>query len=104
MGGTGRAVFAIAAIPAAVATVISIRGLTSSDPITTQVEWVAGLDLIIAFRLDAISSLLGLVVAGIGTLVFVYSAGYFTASSPSTARFAATLSAFSGVDARPRLG
>jgi len=95
MAGTGRAVFAIAAVPAAVATLVSIRGLAASEPLTTQVEWVAGLDLFIAFRLDALSSLLGLIVAGIGTLVFVYSAGYFTASSPGTARFAATLSAFS---------
>ena len=95
VGGTGRAVFAIAAIPAVVATLVSIRGLVASDPLTTQVEWVAGLDLFIAFRLDALSSLFGLIVAGIGTLVFVYSAGYFTASSPGTARFAATLSAFS---------
>jgi multicomponent Na+:H+ antiporter subunit A len=95
VGGAGRVVFAIAAIPAVVATIISVGGLTASDPITTQVGWVAGLDLFIAFRLDALSSLLGLIVAGIGTLVFVYSAGYFTASSPGTARFAATLSAFS---------
>jgi multicomponent Na+:H+ antiporter subunit A len=95
IGRAGRVVFAIAAIPATVATVVSIRGLAATEQITTEVEWAAGLDLFIAFRLDALSSLLGLVVAGIGVLVFVYSAGYFTASSPSTGRFAATLSAFS---------
>ena len=95
VGGGGRAVFAIAAIPAVVATVVSISGLRGDDPIETQVDWVTGLDLVIAFRLDAISSVLGVVVAGIGALVFLYSAGYFTATSSGTARFAATLSAFS---------
>jgi multicomponent Na+:H+ antiporter subunit A len=90
-----RAVFAVAALPALFATVVSIVGLSRSSDITSRVEWVEGLDLVLALRLDALSALLGLIVAGIGVLVFVYSAGYFGPSSPGLARFAATLSAFS---------
>ena len=96
VGSTGRTVFAIAAIPAAVGTIVSVRTLAGADPVATHVDWVEALDLVIAFRLGAISALLGLVVAGVGVLVFLYSAGYFTSTSPGTARFAATLSAFSG--------
>ena len=95
LGGAVRAVFSIAAIPAVVATAVSLTGLFETDSRVARWEWVGGLDLIIAFRLDALSSLLGVVVAGIGALIFLYSAGYFTSTSPATARFAATLSAFS---------
>lgn len=90
-----RVVFAIAALPALLATVVSAIGLASSTDITSSVEWVAGLDLVLALRLDALSALLGLVVAGIGVLVFVYAAGYFGPTSTELPRFAATLSAFS---------
>ena len=90
-----RVVFALAALPASFATVVSIVGLVRDEPLTTSVEWVAGLDLVLRLRLDALSSLLGLVVAGIGVLVFVYAAGYFSSSSAGLPRFAATLSAFS---------
>ena len=91
----GRGVFAIAAVPAAAATIVSVAGLAADEPTTTRVAWVSGLDLDLALRLDALSSLLGLIVAGIGVLVFVYAAGYFGPSSAGLPRFAATLSAFS---------
>lgn len=90
-----RLPFAIAAIPAAAATAVSAGGLAGEGDLSTTVRWVEGLDIVLSLRLDALSSLLGLIVAGIGVLVFVYSAGYFTSSSTGLARFAATLSAFS---------
>ncbi|MFK8023431.1 MAG: proton-conducting transporter membrane subunit, partial [Ilumatobacter sp.] len=90
-----RIVFGVAAVPAAFATIVSVVGLGRDEPVTSSFEWVEGLDLVMALRLDAISALLGLVVAGIGVLVFVYAAGYFSASSAGLPRFAATLSAFS---------
>lgn len=91
----GRAVFGLAAAPALFATVVSSMWLSGRSALTTRVEWVEGLDLVLALRLDALSALLGLVVAGIGVLVFVYAAGYFTSASVGLPRFAATLSAFS---------
>ncbi|MFT6290586.1 MAG: multicomponent Na+:H+ antiporter subunit A [Ilumatobacter sp.] len=91
----GRAVFGIAAAPALFATVVSAMWLSGRTPLTTNFEWVEGLDLVLALRIDALSALLGLVVAGIGVLVFIYAAGYFKATSAGLPRFAATLSAFS---------
>ncbi|WP_432537272.1 Na+/H+ antiporter subunit A [Kineococcus arenarius] len=44
---------------------------------TAELPWVPGLDLSVALRLDALSGLLVLVVAGVGALVLAYSAGYF---------------------------
>ncbi|MGB3736324.1 MAG: hydrogen gas-evolving membrane-bound hydrogenase subunit E [Ilumatobacter sp.] len=90
-----RAVFAVASVPAMCATVVSVSGFTRDTDLTTSVDWVEGLDIVLALRLDALSAILGLVVAGIGVLVFVYAAGYFGPSSKDLARFSATLSAFS---------
>jgi multicomponent Na+:H+ antiporter subunit A len=92
---SGRAVFVIPAVPALVGTGVALSGLVRDDVIATDVVWVDTLELIIAFRLDALAAVLGVIVAGIGALVFVYAGGYFTSTSPATARFAATLSAFS---------
>jgi len=89
-----RFVFAIAAIPATVATVFAATRIGAED-VTARFVWVDQLDLVLAFRIDAISALLTLVVAGIGVAVFVYAAGYFTATSSALPRFAANLSAFS---------
>jgi multicomponent Na+:H+ antiporter subunit A len=91
----GRAVFGIAAAPALFATVVSAMWLSGRTSLTTSVEWVEGLNLVLALRIDALSALLGFVVAGIGVLVFIYAAGYFKATSAGLPRFAATLSAFS---------
>lgn len=95
VGLRGRGVFGVAAVSAAAASVVSAIGLAGGEAITTRVNWVEGLDLVIALRLDALSALLGLVVAGIGVLVFVYAGGYFGPTSAGLPRFAATLSAFS---------
>ena len=92
----GRSAFAIAAVPAALTSVVSSIWLASGDTLTTSVTWVEGLGLDIAFRIDALTALLGLIVAGIGVAVFVYAAGYFSAGAAGLGRFAATLLAFSG--------
>ena len=48
-----------------------------------------------AVRLDALTSLLLLLVSGIGVLICVYAAGYFAAGTVGVGRFAATLLGFS---------
>ncbi|MEZ0166252.1 Na+/H+ antiporter subunit A [Kineococcus sp. LSe6-4] len=44
---------------------------------TVELPWVPDLDLDLALRLDPLSGVLVLVVAGVGALVLLYSAGYF---------------------------
>ncbi|WP_195210314.1 hydrogen gas-evolving membrane-bound hydrogenase subunit E [Actinomarinicola tropica] len=58
-------------------------------------EWVPGLQLELAFRLDTFGALMVLLVSGIGALVMAYSVEYFP-DRPDLGRFAMYLCAFSG--------
>ncbi len=73
----------------------SITRLGSSDVVTAGFEWVPGLDVAVEFRVDELGALLSLLVSGIGALVCVYAAGYFSAGAAGMGRFSATLLAFS---------
>jgi multicomponent Na+:H+ antiporter subunit A len=72
------------------AAVVDGRATTSSTP------WVPGLEMSIDLRLDPLSLLLVTLVAGVGTLVFVYCAHYFDRSEKGVGRFAAVLTGFAG--------
>ena len=91
----GRGAFAIAAAPPAMAIIGALQWMSGSEITSVSFVWVEELGLDVAFRFDAISAMLTLVVSGIGLGVFVYSAGYFTATSAGLTRFAATLLSFS---------
>jgi multicomponent Na+:H+ antiporter subunit A len=60
------------------------------------VDWVPGLELSLDLELDTLSWLMTLIVGGVGALVLVYSAGYFSARATGLPRFAGVLVAFSG--------
>ena len=91
----GRASLWLAALPMAVTAVWSATRLGSTEVITAGFQWVPGLDVAIEFRVDAMGSLLSVLVSGIGALVCVYAYGYFSPSALGIGRFAATLLAFS---------
>ncbi|QTE29340.1 Na+/H+ antiporter subunit A [Pengzhenrongella sicca] len=59
-------------------------------------EWVPGLHLELAFRLDTLSWLMVVLVGGVGALVLVYSAAYFSATAGGLGRFGGVLVAFAG--------
>jgi multicomponent Na+:H+ antiporter subunit A len=94
----GRRVFAWVAI-APVATLVwlasHLRDVLDGGEVTESTQWVAGLNLELAFRLDAFGALMVLLVSGIGVLVFAYSGSYFP-ERPDLGRFAMLLCAFSG--------
>ncbi|MDH3707014.1 MAG: proton-conducting transporter membrane subunit, partial [Acidimicrobiia bacterium] len=91
----GRRAFVIAALPPALTAAWAGWRLGEPKAATGEVSWVDGLDLEVAFAVGPLAALLTVVVSGIGMLVLVYSAGYFTAGSDGLGRFAATLLAFS---------
>jgi multicomponent Na+:H+ antiporter subunit A len=91
----GRKVLVVAALPPAVTVVWAGWRAGQPAPVTGDVAWVDGLDLELAFAVGRLSSLLTVVVSGIGMLVLVYSAGYFSPGSGGLGRFSATLLAFS---------
>ena len=93
-----RAFFVLAAVPGA-ALVWALRHtgavLDGRGP-EQVVEWVSHLGMSLSFRLDTLSWLMVILVSGIGALVLVYSAGYFSARATGLGRFAGVLVGFAG--------
>lgn len=63
---------------------------------TQAVAWVPQLGLRFDVRIDALSTVMGLLVTGVGTLVLVYSVRYFAATAHHLGRFGGVFIAFSG--------
>ncbi len=84
-----------AAAPAATAIWALVLVVGDHRPSATELTWVDGLDLAIRFRVDALALLMTLLVSGIGALVFVYAAGYFSPGAAGGTRFPPSLLAFS---------
>ena len=68
----------------------------SGDILAEEYSWVPALSLDVAFRLDPLSWLMVLVVSGVGALVMVYAARYFSENAASLGRFSAVFTAFAG--------
>lgn len=60
-------------------------------------NWLPALELGVIFRMDTLSWILSLMVTGVGTLVFVYCARYFSPRDAGLGQFAANLTAFAGM-------
>ncbi|MEU8705564.1 Na+/H+ antiporter subunit A [Streptomyces sp. NPDC048565] len=95
----GRYAFVVLALPPAATTVWAVTewGATSDGrAVTWSWEWIGTYDVSVALRLDALAELMVLLAAGVGMLVLLYCASYFTDSSPQLASFAGNLLAFAG--------
>ncbi|WP_127129983.1 Na+/H+ antiporter subunit A [Georgenia sp. SYP-B2076] len=93
-----RAFLALALVPGAAAVWAAMQTpavLAGNFP-TQAVSWVPSLHLDLVFRLDVLSWLMVLVVGGVGALVLVYCAAYFSASATALGRFAGVFVAFAG--------
>lgn len=62
-----------------------------------SIEWLPMLGLDFAFRIDALSWVLAMIVTAIGALVLIYCASYFDRDEPGLGRFAGILLGFAGV-------
>jgi multicomponent Na+:H+ antiporter subunit A len=91
----GRWVFAVAGAPMLISSAVALDAVLNRRRRVDTYQWVEGLDLTMAVRLDALTSLLLLLVSGIGVLICVYAAGYFAPGTIGIGRFAATLLGFS---------
>ncbi|GAB7050944.1 Na+/H+ antiporter subunit A [Catenuloplanes indicus JCM 9534] len=88
----GRGLYLVALAPAGAALWAATQtGRTAAETI----EWIPQLGLELAFRLNALSWLLVLLVGGVGALVLAYSAHYF-GDRAEQARHAGLLVAFAG--------
>ncbi|WP_382308568.1 Na+/H+ antiporter subunit A [Herbiconiux sp. UC225_62] len=93
-----RVFYVIAALPAAafVFTLTQTGTVLAGGAATETVEWIPQLGIALSFRVDTLAWLLALVVTGVGALVLVYCARYFSPREPALGRFAALLLAFAG--------
>ncbi|MFB9907511.1 hydrogen gas-evolving membrane-bound hydrogenase subunit E [Allokutzneria oryzae] len=96
-GRWGRAAFVLAALPplAALGTALSwSSAVLSGAPPTETLAWAPSIGLELTLRLDPLSLLMIILVAGVGALVFVYYAGY--TSPEGIGRNSALLVVFAG--------
>ncbi|EYR63622.1 monovalent cation/H+ antiporter subunit A [Actinotalea ferrariae CF5-4] len=93
-----RAFFVLALAPASAAVwaLSQTRAVLDGDGPTEVVAWVPALSIELAFRLDTLGWLMTLLVGGVGALVLVYCAAYFSASAGGLGRFGGVLVAFAG--------
>ncbi|MEU6019020.1 Na+/H+ antiporter subunit A [Streptomyces sp. NPDC047515] len=95
----GRRAFVVLALPPAAATVWAAtrwNTAASGGSVTWTWQWMPAYDVTVDLRLDALAELMVLLAAGIGTLVLLYCASYFTDRTPQLAGFAGNLLAFAG--------
>ncbi|MER5846880.1 Na+/H+ antiporter subunit A [Streptomyces sp. NPDC002012] len=95
----GRRAFIVLALPPAAATVWAATQwdtAASGGSVTWSWQWMSAYDVTADLRLDALAELMVLLAAGIGTLVLLYCASYFTDETPQLAGFAGNLLAFAG--------
>ncbi|NHC46975.1 Na+/H+ antiporter subunit A [Motilibacter aurantiacus] len=95
----GRDAFLVLALgPAAgfVWSLTQLRAVRDDGAVLVSYEWMPTVGLDLAFRLDALSLLLTVLVTGVGALVLAYCARYFSSGSAGLGRFAGVLVAFAG--------
>ncbi|TLD69163.1 putative monovalent cation/H+ antiporter subunit A [Phragmitibacter flavus] len=86
-----------ALVPAAIAAFYASHfgKISSGEVITQTINWIPSLGIHLAFRLDGLSLLFGLLISGIGALIFIYAGGYLH-GHPQLGRFFCFLSFFMG--------
>lgn len=95
----GRRAFLVLALPPAATTGWAFAQWDTASAgrsVTWSWEWIPAYDVSLALRLDALAELMVLLAAGVGALVLLYCASYFTDETPQLAAFAGNLLAFAG--------
>ncbi|HZK05088.1 MAG TPA: Na+/H+ antiporter subunit A [Actinomycetaceae bacterium] len=99
LGRLGRRAFLLLAlVPAgsAVWLLFQASEVYSEGAIDEVYRWVGQLGLHLDFRLDALSWVMALIVTGVGSLVLVYCAAYFSKTAKALGRFGGVFVAFAG--------
>ncbi|WP_040766076.1 Na+/H+ antiporter subunit A [Tsukamurella sp. 1534] len=95
-----RGFLGLAAVPAAALVWILAQWPTAGKPVRTEsFTWVRSLNMNVDLRLTPLSAVMSVLVLGIGAVILVYCAGYFTGtgSTRKLPTFAAELVAFMAV-------
>ncbi|MFB7556140.1 Na+/H+ antiporter subunit A [Streptomyces brevispora] len=95
----GTRAFVVLALPPAATTCWAFAQwdtAASGASVTWSWKWIPAYDVSLGLRLDALAELMVLLAAGIGTLVLLYCASYFTDDTQQLAGFGGNLLAFAG--------
>ncbi|MFE2020899.1 Na+/H+ antiporter subunit A [Streptomyces sp. NPDC059499] len=95
----GRRAFVVLALPPAAATVWAATEwdtAAAGRTVGRSWDWIPAYGVSFDLRLDALAELMVLLAAGVGTLVLLYCASYFTDDTPQLGAFAGNLLAFAG--------
>ncbi|MEE1618067.1 Na+/H+ antiporter subunit A [Brachybacterium sp. J153] len=93
-----NAFYPLALVPAGSAiwlATIDPRALAAA-PVEVSVPWIPAFGVDLALRLDPLSWVMALIATGIGAIVLLYCARYFSDTEPGLGRFAGVLTAFAG--------
>nr|NLD40474.1 Na+/H+ antiporter subunit A [Actinomycetales bacterium] len=99
LGRLGRRAFLLLAlVPAGSAVWLAAQGPVAfrDGSVDEFIPWVSQLGIHLDFRLDALSWVMSLIVTGVGSLVLVYCAAYFSATARALGRFGGVFVAFAG--------
>lgn len=99
IGWMGRRVFYLLALAPASAAVYAASltpRILAGEVITQTVSWVPLYGMDIVLRMDTLSWVMTLIVGGVGALVLMYSAEYFSPNAHGLGRFAGSFVAFAG--------
>jgi multicomponent Na+:H+ antiporter subunit A len=96
MGRAGMVLLAVLPGATTAWAAVQIPAVLNGGSRTTQMQWVPSISLAIDLRLDALAMVMTLVIAGIGTLVLLYSARYFPDKDEGLGRYSGSLIAFAG--------
>ncbi|QYC41191.1 Na(+)/H(+) antiporter subunit A [Nonomuraea coxensis DSM 45129] len=94
--GGRRALPVLALAPAAGFGYTVWLGLGGRAPAEEVTRWAPAMGLELAFRADALAMLMMALVTGVGVLVLVYSARYFSAGDEGLGRYGGVMVAFAG--------
>lgn len=81
---------------AAVWALTQTRAVLAGHGPAVTIQWVEAIDMDLTFRMDTLTWFMVLIVGGVGALVLVYCAWYFSTGAQGLGRFAGVFVAFAG--------
>ncbi|MHA6667442.1 Na+/H+ antiporter subunit A [Homoserinimonas sp. A447] len=93
-----RVFYLLALVPAfgVAQTLAGSAEVLGGNILSESYSWVPEIGLSLSVRLDVLSWVMSLIVLGVGALVLIYCARYFSVSEPALGRFAGIFLAFAG--------
>ena len=90
----GAFIWLMATYPRYIASGQSLASGAPNAPPSVIIPWIPDLRVELAFRMDALSAVLAILILGVGSLVLFYCARYFRPEDPKMGSFGAQLLAF----------